>query len=187
MEQIDVLTPEQEQAISKARKRVIEAIGNNMDLYGITESTGHLYGLLFFQNKPMTLDEMGEAMEMSKTSMSMAVRTLVDLKMVNKVWEKGKRKDLYEVEKDWFQTFVDYFSIKWGKALEMNLQALRKSKYELTELSIRYADDESFQTQLKMDMEKMDQAIRYYLWLDRLIEAFESGDIFKLVPKDGSP
>ncbi len=48
-------------------------------------------------------------MEMSKTSMSTGIRTLVDLNMVNKVWEKGSRKDQYEVERDWHQTFADFF------------------------------------------------------------------------------
>ncbi|UJF34140.1 GbsR/MarR family transcriptional regulator [Paenibacillus hexagrammi] len=186
MEHAEGLGSEQELVIQKARKRIIESIGKNMDLYGITQSTGHLYGLLFFQNKPMTLDEMGEAMEMSKTSMSTAVRTLVDLKMVHKVWEKGSRKDLYEVEMDWFQTFADYFSLKWRKALEINLSSLRKSRTELTNLLKQYADDSSLQSVLNTDLEKVDEAIRYYSWLDRLIETFESGDIFKLVPKEDS-
>lgn len=64
------LTQEQQGAVEKARNRVIEAIGQNMDLYGMTQSTGHLYGLLFFSDHPMTLDEMGKEMAMSKTSMS---------------------------------------------------------------------------------------------------------------------
>lgn len=44
--------------------------------------------------------------------MSTGVRTLVDLNMIHKVWEKGSRKDSYEVEPDWFQTFTDFFVIK---------------------------------------------------------------------------
>lgn len=125
----------------------------------------------------MTLDEMREAMEMSKTSMSTGVRTLVDLKMVNKVWEKGSRKDLYEVEMDWFQTFSDYFSLKWRKALEINLSSLRKSKVELNQLSQLYPDDTALQAILQTDMNKIDEAIRYYKWLDRLIDSFESEEI----------
>ncbi|MEO3945822.1 GbsR/MarR family transcriptional regulator [Gorillibacterium sp. CAU 1737] len=184
MERSNGLSPEQELALLKARKRVIEAIGNNMELYGITPSTGHLYGLLFFQNRPMTLDAMGQAMEMSKTSMSTGVRTLVDLKMVNKVWEKGSRKDLYEVELDWYQTFADFFSIKWGKAAEINLQALRKSRSELLAIADSYTGDEELERQVQADLVKIDEAIRYYKWLIRLIEAFESEDIFQLVPKE---
>lgn len=184
MEQLNNISSEQELIIQKARKRIIESMGKNMELYGITQSIGHLYGLLFFQNKPMTLDEMREAMEMSKTSMSTGVRTLVDLKMVNKVWEKGSRKDLYEVEMDWFQTFADYFSLKWRKALEINLSSLRKSKVELNQLSQLYPDDTALQAILQTDTNKIDEAIRYYKWLDRLIDSFETEEIYNLVPKD---
>jgi DNA-binding transcriptional regulator GbsR (MarR family) len=184
MSELIGLSADQEKVIQKARKRVIESIGNNMDLYGITLSTGLLYGLMFFQNRPMTLDAMGEAMEMSKTSMSTGIRTLVDLKMVNKVWEKGSRKDQYEVEADWYQTFTDFFVIKWRKAVEMNLQALRKSLNELEQLSKTYPEEEALQSYIATDSEKLTQVIHYYQWLDRLIDTLESGEIYNLVPKD---
>ncbi|ULL18753.1 GbsR/MarR family transcriptional regulator [Paenibacillus sp. H1-7] len=184
MDGLEGMTPEQEIAIQKARKRVIESIGKNMDLYGITLSHGLLYGLMFFQNKPMTLDDMGKAMEMSKTSMSMGIRTLLDLKMVNQVWEKGSRKDLYEVESDWYQTFADYFGIKWRKAVEINQQSLRKSLAELRDLTDRYPDDESFQAQLAADTHKIKEALAYYAWLGKLIDSFESGDIYQFIPKE---
>lgn len=184
MEDWKEITQEQTDAIQKARKRVIETIGKNMDLYGVTHSTGHLYGMMFFQNEPMTLDKMGEGMGMSKTSMSTGVRTLMDLKMVHKVWEKGTRKDLYEVEKDWHQTFTDFFVIKWRKSMEMNLQALRKSLNELELLSSENPDNKSLQAIVNNDIAKLKEAARYYMWLGRLIDSFESGEIYKLVPKE---
>ncbi|RAU93687.1 GbsR/MarR family transcriptional regulator [Paenibacillus sp. YN15] len=184
MEQAKELPREQQEIVHRARKRIIESIGQNMDLYGINLSIGHLYGLLFFQNKPMTLDEMTEAMRMSKTSMSTGVRTLVDLKMVNKVWEKGARKDLYEVEMDWFQTFADFFSLKWRKALEINMHAMRKSKAELLELARANPGVEELERLVEADVAKMNEAIRYYMWLDRFIETLETGAIFDLVPRD---
>ncbi len=42
------MSEEQVGIIQKARKRVIESIGKNMDLYGVTLSSGHLYGMMFF-------------------------------------------------------------------------------------------------------------------------------------------
>lgn len=183
---LDHLQEEQQATVLRIRKRVIEAIGRNMDLYGVTLSTGHLYGLLFFADKPMTLDDMGREMEMSKTSMSTGVRTLLDLKMVNKVWSKGSRKDLYEVEYDWHQTFTDYFVIKWRKAVESNLQVLRKSVDELNRLIAdldEQADAELLHI-LKEDKHKVLQAEAYYKWLDRLIDTMEDEEIYKLVPKE---
>ncbi|MBU5353700.1 GbsR/MarR family transcriptional regulator [Paenibacillus barcinonensis] len=183
---LDHLKEDQQATVLKIRKRVIEAIGRNMDLYGVTLSTGHLYGLLFFADKPMTLDDMGREMEMSKTSMSTGVRTLLDLKMVNKVWSKGSRKDLYEVEYDWHQTFTDYFVIKWRKAVESNLQILRKSVDEINRIvkDLDEQRDAELLHVLSEDKRKVLQAEAYYRWLDRLIDTMEDEEIYKLVPKE---
>jgi DNA-binding transcriptional regulator GbsR (MarR family) len=184
---LDGIASEQLEAIHKARKRVIEAIGKNMDLYGVTMSVGHLYGLLFFADKAMTLDEMGKEMEMSKTSMSTGIRTLLDLKMVHKVWAKGARKDLYEAETDWYQTFTDYFAIKWRVAVESNVLALRRSAGELERLREQAGDNPALMSVIESDLAKIRSALEYYDWLDRLIDALESGEIYKLVPKKVSP
>ncbi|NMO95766.1 GbsR/MarR family transcriptional regulator [Paenibacillus lemnae] len=178
------LNEERQAAVDKIRKRVIENIGRNMDLYGIPVSTGHLYGLLFFADKPMNLDEMGQEMKMSKTSMSTGVRTLLDYKMVNKVWEKGSRKDLYEVEYDWYQTFFDFFDVKWRKSVESNILILKKAIEEWSRLRKEHGDDEYLIAVMDQDLSKMKEAVAYYQWLDRLIDTFVNGDIFKLVPKE---
>ncbi len=175
---------EEHDVVQRIRKRVIEVVGRNMELYGVTLSTGHLYGLLFFADKPMTLDEMGSEMQMSKTSMSTGVRTLLDLNMVNKVWEKGSRKDLYEVEYDWYQTFTDYFANEWRRAVESNLQALRRAMKEIDRLLESPETSEFVADVLKKDREKIRQADSYYRWLDRLIDAMEDGQIFDLVPRE---
>ncbi|GGA27850.1 GbsR/MarR family transcriptional regulator [Paenibacillus physcomitrellae] len=184
---LEQLTPEEQAEVARIRKRVIETIGSNMDLYGITQSTGHLYGLMFFSDKPMTLDEMGQEMKMSKTSMSTGVRKLLDLKMVNKVWEKGSRKDLYEVEYDWHQTFADFFATEWRRAVESNRNALRRSLAEINRLLLQsQPEDEAdaFRQILLQDKNKMENAMAYYAWLDRLIDAMESGEIFDWIPKE---
>jgi HTH-type transcriptional regulator, glycine betaine synthesis regulator len=184
MKEFHNLSEEQIRLIEKSRQRVIESVGKNMDLYGVTLSIGHLYGHMYFYNNPVTLDDMSEILGMSKTSMSTGMRTLMDLKMVHKVWEKGARKDLYVVEPDWHQNFVDYFSVKWRKSLEMNLSALQRSLGEIRRLIPEYPDDEAFQSILQTDIQKIEHAISYYQWLDRLIDSFESGDIYNFIPKE---
>lgn len=182
MNELAALTDEQLNKLHKARRRVIESIGENMDLYGITLSIGHLYGNMYFNREPVTLDEMSQTMGMSKTSMSTGMRTLHDLKMINKVWGKGSRKDLYEVEPNWHQNFTDYFSIKWRKAVEQNMSALNRSMKEIDALKLQYESEQAFLDVLDNDTQKIDEALKYYKWLDRLIDSFENGDIYKLIP-----
>ncbi len=155
-----------------------------MDLYGITLSIGHLYGNMYFNNAPVTLDEMSATMGMSKTSMSTGMRTLMDLKMINKVWGKGSRKDLYEVVPDWHQNFIDYFSIRWRKAVEANSNALHKSLKEIRDMRTEYADNEPLLALLDQDESKIHDALSYYKWLLRLIDSFESGKIYELIPME---
>ncbi|KGE20859.1 GbsR/MarR family transcriptional regulator [Paenibacillus wynnii] len=184
MNDLNGLSPEQIERISKARERVIDSIGKNMDLYGITLSIGHLYGYMYFNQGPVTLDELSQSMEMSKTSMSTGVRTLLDLKMIDKVWGKGTRKDLFEVIPDWHQNFSDFFSIKWRKAVEGNMIALSKSLQEISAMKLDFAGDEGIAALLSTDEEKIGEAMKYYRWLLKLIEALESGKIFDLIPKE---
>ncbi|TLS51270.1 GbsR/MarR family transcriptional regulator [Paenibacillus antri] len=186
MNKLQSLSNEHIAKIQSIRQRVIETIGSNMDLYGITLSIGHMYGHMYFQNEPVTLDEMGDVMGMSKTSMSTGMRTLIDLKMVHKVWGKGSRKDLYVVEHDWHQTFIDYFSVEWRKSIEMNISAINKALVEVRKLrrEAEETQDGALSDVLDHDEKKLDEARKYYLWLGRLIDAFESGAIFELVPKE---
>ncbi|WP_217559717.1 GbsR/MarR family transcriptional regulator [Paenibacillus sp. GbtcB18] len=184
MNDLSGFTTEQSQKIQKNRERVIDSIGKNMDLYGITLSIGHLYGYMYFNNGPVTLDELSKTMGMSKTSMSTGVRTLMDLKMIDKVWGKGTRKDLYEVEPDWYQNFSDYFSIKWRKAVEGNMNALNKSLVELRHMKKEYEESPELLAVLDADEAKIAHAMDYYKWLLRLIEAMETGKIFELIPKE---
>jgi HTH-type transcriptional regulator, glycine betaine synthesis regulator len=184
MKELEGLTPEQQRKLAKARERVIDSIGKNMDLYGITLSIGHLYGQMYFHDGPITLDEMSQTMGMSKTSMSTGVRTLMDLKMIDKVWGKGSRKDLYEVVPDWYANFSDYFSIKWRKAVESNMSALTKSLTDIQELIASADGNEALLEVLHTDEAKIIEAKKYYRWLLRFIEALESGKIFELIPKE---
>ena len=166
-----------------ARERVIDSVAQNMDLYGVTESIGRLYGMLLFQQNPMTLDEMKEELGMSKTSMSTSVRTLLELKMVDKVWRKGVRKDLYKAEEDWYQTFIDFFTIKWRLAIDENVSAIEKSMNQLKVLIDKEGMSEDVKKDAKNDLEQLQYAIDYYNWLDRFVDSLESHEIFNLVPK----
>ncbi|MBP1991478.1 GbsR/MarR family transcriptional regulator [Paenibacillus eucommiae] len=186
MAEFEGLDEEQIRTIEKLRRRVIDSIANNMDLYGVTLSVGHLYGNMYFHEGPVTLDEMGQTMGMSKTSMSTGMRTLLDLKMINKIWEKGARKDLYDVEADWHQNFADYFSIKWRKSMEMNLSSLNKSLLEIEKLREADPTNEKLLAYTDIDQRKIKEAIHYYKWLDRLIDSLESGKIYEWIPKESN-
>ena len=168
--------------LEKTRERIIESIAQNIHLYGLTPSTGRQYGTMFFHNEPLTLDDMTEELGMSKTSMSTSVRALSDLKLVERAWKRGVRKDLYQVTDDWYQSFIDLFSTKWRKSVNQHSIAVRKSLAELEELVTDSSVSDDVKELAHIDIGKLQYMRDYYEWLDRLVDAFEDHDIFNLVP-----
>ncbi|GEN82452.1 HTH-type transcriptional repressor OpcR [Sporosarcina luteola] len=171
------------ETLDKARERIIETIAQNIHLYGLTPSAGRQYGTMFFHNEPLTLDDMTEELGMSKTSMSTSVRALSDLKLVERAWKRGIRKDLYQVKDDWYQSFIDLFSIKWRRSISLHSVAIRKSLTELQVLRNDPGVSDELKETVEIDIAKLEYIRDYYEWLDRLVDAFEDHDIFDLVPR----
>ncbi|HYK72680.1 MAG TPA: GbsR/MarR family transcriptional regulator [Pseudoneobacillus sp.] len=174
---------EEQNKLENARLRVIDSIAQNMNLYGITPSVGRLYGLLFFNEEPMSLDTMKDELGMSKTSMSTSVRQLQELNMVEKIWKKGSRKDLYQSVDDWYQSFNDYFSITWRKGVSLNIASINKSLEDVRELIQDSETPSDIKIMAENDRDRFLYALEYYDWLNRLIDTFESKDIYHFVPK----
>ncbi|WP_370644795.1 GbsR/MarR family transcriptional regulator [Sporosarcina sp. ACRSL] len=173
---------EGKETLDKARERIIETIAQNIHLYGLTSSAGRQYGTLFFHDEPMTLDDMTEELGMSKTSMSTSVRALADLKLVERAWVRGVRKDLYQVKDDWYQSFINLFSIKWRRSISHHSVAVRKSLRELEQLKKDPNISEELLEMVKSDIQKLKYVRDYFDWLERFVDALEDHDIFDLVP-----
>ncbi|MBU6081624.1 MULTISPECIES: GbsR/MarR family transcriptional regulator [Allobacillus] len=163
-------------------ERYIQVIAKNMNLYGITPSVGRLYGTLYFAEEPMTLDQMRDALLMSKTSMSTGVKALADMKMVTPTFRKGIRKDLYQTEKDWYKSFTSLFTTKWRRQTENNLEEAEEAMRQLEKLQEETTDPALKET-IQSDIQKLEYSYEYYEWLIRFVRVVETGEIFDYVPR----
>lgn len=170
-----------EESLKEAEDLVVDAIAETMDLYGITPSVGRLYGVLYFKQEPLTLDDMSEELGMSKPSMSTGIRALQQIDYVHKVWQKGVRKDLYLAEKDFFRTFTSFFGKMWNREIAVNLEATKKAAEILTELVEDPNAPVWVHQKAKADLEQLNQSREYYEWLKKVVQLFESKEINKLV------
>jgi len=170
-----------EEKLEEARNKITTMMANTMDLYGIPPSIGRLYATLYFSDGPMTLDELKEAMGMSKTSMSTGVRKLENDHFINKVWEKGVRKDLYEAQTDFFKSFVAFYCKMWYREIELNMEAIKKAEPILKELT--NSKNLEVKEKAQKDMVKLSNAKEYYEWLKTLVISLENGEIFDFIPK----
>ena len=97
---------------------------------------GQIFAYLYFSEPPRTLDDMKEALGISKGSASMGVRQLEQWGAVQRVWIKGDRKDYYTAN-DYFGQIVKniVFDIM-GKRLVSLSQSLDSAETELSSCQV---------------------------------------------------
>jgi DNA-binding transcriptional regulator GbsR (MarR family) len=79
---------------------VVSRMGEAAAHLGFGRITAQIYGLLMISDAPLSLDEMAQALGVSKASVSVYIRALASLGAVRKVWAPESRRDLYELEED---------------------------------------------------------------------------------------
>lgn len=163
-------------------EQFVEKIADNMHTFGVSTTVGRVLGTIYMNRNPMTLDELSESIGMSKTRMSQVVREMLDLNIAEKVFEKGIRKDLYNVERDYYQTFIALFTSNWRKAINKNKMFEQKLQRELANIEKMETLDEETEQKVNDLLQEMRIWLDYYDWINRLTEFFESGEVLKHVP-----
>jgi HTH-type transcriptional regulator, osmoprotectant uptake regulator len=169
--------------IHHAEEQFVERMADNMNTFGVSSTLGRVLGIIYMKRKPMTLDELSAETGMSKARMSQVIRELTHLNLAEKVFKKGVRKDLYNVEPDYYQTFISIFTSQWRKAINRNRKFGQILSRELVEIQETEGLDEETEQKVNELLKETKEWLDYYDWLNRLTEFFESGEVFQHVPK----
>lgn len=78
----------------------IEGWGRMGTQWGISKVMAEIYALLYLSSRPLSLEEMSERLQTSRSNISTNVRSLQDLGVVKKTLIRGDRKDYYTIEPD---------------------------------------------------------------------------------------
>lgn len=175
-----------QQQLEQAKDIVINSIGQTMDLYGTNRSVGNLYGTMVFEGS-MTLDEMRHQLQMSKPSMSAGVKKLQEFDIVKQQLTRGSRKQHFIAEKDFFIFFRNFFTKKFQREIDINVEAVKDAQAIINPL-LESSDLTEAETQEAQKIKvQLDHTHVYYEWLEQLTEAIESGEIFKYFPIPEQP
>jgi DNA-binding transcriptional regulator GbsR (MarR family) len=126
------------------RNKIIDDIGGGYAKFGHSQLLGRVVGLLICEADPVTVDQMCEVLDITKSPVNQICRRLEDIKLIRKVWVKGQRKYHYEIVPDvYLQAVVNQMSL-YEDNLQMiddNLKLLLKqyiseNKYEKEKLRI---------------------------------------------------
>lgn len=106
----------------------IENMGLHYEAYGVPRIGGRILGLLMLSPRPLAAEDMAESLQVSRSSVSTNLRTLLMTGLVEKVSLPGDRYDYF--------VFSD---TAWLRILEMRLEGILSFK-ELAEEGLQTLD-----------------------------------------------
>ncbi len=113
----------------RSLSQFIENMGLHYQDYGIPRIGGRIVGLLLVTPRPVSSEELAETLQVSRSSVSTNLRTLLMADLVEKVSLPGDRLDYYTLAND-----------PWQKTLEMRLETIFPLK-EVAEEGLTGIDD----------------------------------------------
>ena len=85
---------------TEAKEKFISTWGSLGSLWGINKAMAQIQALLFVSTKPLSMEDIMEALKISRGNTSMNLRQLIDWGIVTKVLVSGERKEYFTTEKD---------------------------------------------------------------------------------------
>src|SRR5437879_1455674 len=82
----------------------VDGMGTAAATSGIlSQLQGRIFGLLYLQDRPLSLDEITDELQQSKSNVSVQIRGLLDWQLVRQVRVAGSRRDHYEAATDFWR------------------------------------------------------------------------------------
>src|SRR5947207_48620 len=94
--------------IDEARAVFIEGMGAASATSGVlSQLQGRIFGVLFLEDRPLSLDEIAQALQLSKSNISINIRGLVEWHLVRRVSVPNSRRDHYEAASDFWRVMQE--------------------------------------------------------------------------------
>ena len=119
--------------VEDIRNDFIDTMGEITEKFGMTRVAGLVKGCLLLANEPLSLDDMAEQLEVSKSSVSTNVRILEQWKAVRRVFNRGDRKNFYELRGDLWEIETEIVTTILREELEWFTKKLARWQQDLAE------------------------------------------------------
>ncbi|HHV16184.1 MAG TPA: ArsR family transcriptional regulator [Gelria sp.] len=164
----------EQKRLLQARDIMIDAFGRVYAMFGMPEVVGRIYGLLFFSDQPLGLEDIASELEVSKATVSIHIRFLEGMKNVRKVWVKGSRRDYYEAERNTGKIMTEHLQSSFINEREITLEAAGRSREVLNNL--RQSSDPAILQQASLFSQYLDNLEEDYEWslqfFNQMVEAW---------------
>src|SRR5438874_6218647 len=95
-------------ALDQARETFVEGMGHASATSGVlSQLQGRIFAVLFLEDHPLSLDDVAEALQVSKSNVSINIRGLIEWHLVRRVSVPNSRRDHYEAASDFWRVMQE--------------------------------------------------------------------------------
>ena len=97
-----------EQGLDRARAVFVDGMGAASATSGVlSQLQGRIFAVLYLEDHPLSLDEIAESLQQSKSNISTNIRGLAEWHLVRRVSVRGSRKDHYQAADDFWRVMQE--------------------------------------------------------------------------------
>ncbi len=170
--------------LSPLVKSFVSHFGEMGSRWGINRTVGQIYALIFVSPKPVNADDIAEALEFSRSNVSMGLKELQAWRLVSLRHQAGDRREYFDAPSDAWEIFRTLAEERRRREIEPTLSMLRnallepptteedriaqermKGMHDLIELMTTWFDDVQ-----RMDQKTLAQLMKMGSKVQRLLE-----------------
>ena len=120
--------------MERAKAIFVDGIGAAAATSGVlTQLHGRIFGLLYLEPRPLSLDEIAAELQQSKSNVSVQVRGLVEWHLVRLVATPGSRKDHYEAATNFWRVMQEIMERRFRWNLRQVLATVEETQRAATQ------------------------------------------------------
>jgi DNA-binding transcriptional regulator GbsR (MarR family) len=93
--------------------------------WGVNRSVSQIHALLYLAEKPLTADDIAEALGMARSNVSTSIKELLGWNLIRRVPVRNDRRDHFEAETDVWEIFTRIVAGRKEREIDPALTALR--------------------------------------------------------------
>lgn len=114
--------------LAEAKEKYIQTWGTLATNWGINRTMAQVHALLLAEGKPLSTDEVMEALQISRGNANMNLRELMNWGIVRKELIKGERKEYFFAERDQWFLFKQLVKERKRREIEPVLNSITEFK-----------------------------------------------------------
>ena len=158
--------------LDRPRAVFVDGIGAAAATSGVlSQLQGRIFATLYLEDHPLSLDEIAESLQQSKSNISINIRGLVEWHLVRRVTVAGSRKDHYQAAEDFWRVMQEIMERRFRWNIRQVIATCNETSRAAT------AAGSSVPAEERKRVERRLEALRTFAGaVDAGIEAFSRGE-----------